>query len=126
MLPGTVPRCAAIGNRRHAGTHFSKDADHDGDGKTDILWRNTLTGQNWLYLMNGATIASSVGINTVSNLDFYIADNGDYNGDGKADILWRNGVTGQNWMYLMDGAVIAQSVGVNNVSNLDWQIVNVD
>jgi len=23
--------------------------DHDGDGKADILWRNTSTGQNYLY-----------------------------------------------------------------------------
>src|SRR6267143_1700749 len=30
--------------------------DFDGDGKADILWRNTSTGQNYIYLMNGSTI----------------------------------------------------------------------
>ena len=32
--------------------------DHDGDGKADILWRNTATGDDYLFIMNGLTIAS--------------------------------------------------------------------
>ena len=34
------------------------NGDYDGDGNADILWRNSVTGQNWMYLMNGATIAA--------------------------------------------------------------------
>ena len=78
------------------------------DGKADILWRHSGTGQNWAYLMNGASIDSSVGINTVPTV-WNIVGNGDYDGDGDADVLWRNSSTGQNWMYLMDGATIASS-----------------
>ena len=96
--------------------------DHDGDGNADILWRNSATGQNWMYLMSGATIASSLGVNTVASLDWEIVGNGDYDGDGNADILWRNSATGQNWMYLMTGATIASSLGVNNVP-VAWKIV---
>ena len=33
-------------------------ADFNGDGKADILWRNTATGDNYIYFMNGLTIAS--------------------------------------------------------------------
>jgi beta-lactamase superfamily II metal-dependent hydrolase len=97
--------------------------DHDGDGNADILWRNSATGQNWMYLMSGATIASSLGVNTVASLDWEIVGNGDYDGDGNADILWRNSATGQNWMYLMSGATIASSLGVNTVASTDWKIV---
>jgi hypothetical protein len=90
------------------------------DGKADILWRNTSTGQNWLYTMNGAAIDGNAGINTVSSQNWQIVGNGDYDGNGTADILWRNSVTGQNWMYLMNGATISSSVGVNTVADTNW------
>ena len=96
--------------------------DIDGDGSSDILWRNSVTGQNWLYLMAGATIDSSVGVNTVPTV-WEIVGNGDYNNDGNADILWRNSSTGQNWMYLMIGATIDSSVGINTVSDTNWKVV---
>jgi hypothetical protein len=35
--------------------------DYDGDGKTDILWRNNLSGENYLYPMNGTAIKPSEG-----------------------------------------------------------------
>ena len=37
----------------------------DGNGTADILWRHSVTGQNWMYLMNGNTIDSSLGVNTI-------------------------------------------------------------
>jgi hypothetical protein len=30
-------------------------ADFNGDGKADILWRETASGSSYLWLMNGAT-----------------------------------------------------------------------
>ena len=100
-----------------------RPGDHDGDGKSDILWRNSLTGQIWMYLMNGNVIDTSAAVNTVANLDWKIVGNGDYNNDGKADILWHNNVTGQVWMNLMNGTAISMSSAVVTVSNLDWKIV---
>jgi hypothetical protein len=97
--------------------------DFDFDGMADILLRNTVTGQNWLYTMDGVTVDTTSGINTVSSAGWAIVGNGDYDGNGTADILWRNSVTGQNWMYLMSGSVIATSSAVNTVSNLDWKVV---
>ena len=35
--------------------------DYDGDGKSDLLWRNSSTGQNYLYPMNGTTILPTEG-----------------------------------------------------------------
>ncbi|MDH5305218.1 MAG: FG-GAP-like repeat-containing protein [Gammaproteobacteria bacterium] len=94
--------------------------DMNGNGQADILWRNSASGQNWLYLMSGASIVGSIGVNTVPTT-WEIVGNGDYNGDTNADILWRNSSTGQNWMYLMSGATIASSVGVNTVP-APWKI----
>src|SRR5437667_638687 len=55
-----------------------------GSGKSDILWRNSSTGQNVLWLMNGATVASAPALPAVANLNWIIAGAGDFNGDGKA------------------------------------------
>src|SRR2546425_8021 len=81
--------------------------DFDGDGKADILWRNTSTGDNFIYLMNGAMIKSSVYLNTVSDQGWQVKGIGDFDGDGKADVFWRNSSTGENYIYLMNGAAIA-------------------
>src|SRR5439155_9294175 len=39
--------------------------DFDGDGKADILWRNTNTGDNAIFRMNGFTLTSSALIPSV-------------------------------------------------------------
>jgi hypothetical protein len=103
----------------------SKPNDHDGDRKSDILWRNSSTGENWMFLMNAATIATTLGVTTVPNPTVWkVAGNGDYNGDGNADILWRDEVTGQNHMYLMDGPTVSSSVSVTTVPNPGvWKVV---
>ena len=66
--------------------------DFDGDGKSDILWRNSTTGQVYLWFMNGTTITSSGSVTYVSS-DWVIQGVGDYDGSGRAGILWRNSTT---------------------------------
>jgi hypothetical protein len=34
--------------------------DFNGDGKPDILWQNTSTGERCIWFMNGATLQSQV------------------------------------------------------------------
>jgi len=59
-------------------------ADLDGDGKADIVWRNFVTGSNYLYPMNGTTIKPTEGyLRAVADLTWQIAALGDYDGDGK-------------------------------------------
>ncbi len=40
-------------------------ADLDGDGKSDILWRNSTTGENTLWFMDGASLSSGAPVNAV-------------------------------------------------------------
>lgn len=102
----------------------SNKLDVNGDGQADILWRNQVTGQNWLWTMNGTQVLQSKGLNNIS-LDWDIAGRGDFNGDGKSDILWRNNKTGRNWIYLLDGFSIITSKELNYISDLSWQIKGV-
>ena len=96
--------------------------DYNGDGKSDILWHHSLSGEVSYWQMDGATTTLDASITVVSDLNWQIVGTGDYNGDGSADILWRNITTGQNWMYLMNGSSITSSIGVNTVP-VAWQIV---
>ena len=101
--------------------------DHDGDGKADILWRNTSTGQTYLYPMNGTTILGSEGfLRTVADPNWQVAGIGDFDGDGEADILWRNAATGENYIYFMDGKAIKPSEGyIRTVADLRWQVAGI-
>ena len=101
--------------------------DHDGDGKADILWRNTATGENYLYPMNGAAILASEGfLRTVADPNWQVAGTGDFDGDGEADILWRNAATGENYIYFMDGKAIKPGEGyLRAVADLSWQVAGI-
>ena len=101
--------------------------DFNGDGRADILWRNTGTGQNYVYPMNGTAILADEGyLRTVADLNWTVAGIGDFDGDGNADILWRNSSTGQNYIYFMDGTSIKPSEGfIRTVADQSWQVAGV-
>jgi len=115
--------------------------DFNGDGNTDILWRNygagAYSGWNCIWYMNGASIIGYGYPETVTDLDWRIEGTGDFDGDGNLDILWRNyGIgtySGWNCIWYMDGHVITGygqgAVGIIHygypeiVTDLDWKIV---
>jgi hypothetical protein len=96
--------------------------DFNGDGRADIYWRNSATGECYLWLMNGLSISSLHPVHSAA-LSWEIALSGDFNGDGRADIFWRNSVTGENYLHLMDGASILSGSGeVFTVSDTNWKV----
>jgi len=96
------------------------DFDVDGDGKTDIVWRNTSSGVVAVWLMNGAVVATP-GFPAGVALVWEIAGVGDVNGDGKTDVIWRNSASGTVAVWLMDGLTIT-SVGFPGSTSTDFEI----
>jgi hypothetical protein len=99
-------------------------SDFNGDGKSDILWRNDLTGQDLLWLMNAAAVVNSTALALVSDLNWGIAGVGDFNGDGKADILWHNRSTGQNQIWFMNGGSLVSAANLTTLAT-DWVVAGV-
>lgn len=95
------------------------------NAQSEILWRNTSTGANLVWNMDGVTRTSTVGLPEVADLDWKIVGRGDFNGDGKTDLLWRNTSTGYNLIWFMDGVTHTNTVGLNSVADLTWTIAGV-
>jgi quercetin dioxygenase-like cupin family protein len=94
----------------------------NGDGKADLVWHHTTTGQVTVWLMNGAQILQAGEVAQVGDLGWQIARVIDVNGDGKADLVWHHTTTGQVTVWLMNGAQILQAGEVAQVGDLGWQL----
>jgi uncharacterized repeat protein (TIGR03803 family) len=97
-----------------------RSATHDfnGEGMSDILWRNT-TSNLAVWLMNGSAVLQSAALPTVTSA-FSIIGQHDFNGDGKADLLWRD-TSGNISMWFMNGAAIASAAAVSAVTS-NWTL----
>jgi hypothetical protein len=75
--------------------------DFNGDGKWDILWRDSSTGTAAIWLMDGLSILGTAALGAVPG-NWVIVGTGDFNGDGLTDILWRDSQTGAVVIWIMN------------------------
>jgi hypothetical protein len=92
-------------------------SDFNGDGNSDIFWRNTNTGENTFWFLNGRTIIG--GGNIPSAPPEWTPYLGDFNADGRTDIFWRNATTGGNGLWYLNGRVVS---GGGNIASMapEW------
>lgn len=100
----------------------SERHDFNTDGKSDIFWRHSKSGANWLYSMDGPAVAGSAAMPPVSDTSWKVALIADFDGDGDADVFWRNQKSGSLWLYLMQETVIAQSFSLGTLVDQNWQV----
>jgi FG-GAP-like repeat/FG-GAP repeat len=98
------------------------ESDFNGDGKSDLVWRNYKTGQNAIWSMSGTTFIEGTFTTPVSDINWSLASTGDFNGDGKSDLVWRNYVTGENAIWIMNGTTLSQGVLTTPIRDLNWSI----
>jgi hypothetical protein len=105
-------------------TRTAAGTDLDGNGRSDLLWRNVSTGEVYRIGMNGLTIEGAGPVYAEPNLAWRIVADADFNGDGIADLLWRNDSTGE--IYFMPFAASGLPAGghvIYNEANPAWKIV---
>jgi len=91
--------------------------DFDGNGRSDLIWRNETTGQTAIWLMNGT--AFSAGATVMNNAAWRPVLLADFNGDRRTDIVWRNDTTGQSSVWLMNGTSLTS--GATLVTDTAWR-----
>jgi hypothetical protein len=104
--------------------------DFDKDGNQDILWRQTTSGQVWIWRMNGTQLQATnpyvlLGTSPAGD-DWQATGTGDFDKDGNQDILWRQTSSGQVWIWRMNATQPQASnpyvqIGTSPSGN-DWQI----
>ena len=104
--------------------------DFDGDGYTDLLWRDSTTGTVVIWFMKSFQVASTTSLGAVpSNWNVYGTGNLDQSIDAKGSlpgsILWRddNAGTVAIWFIRSGSVALTASLGVVPLS---WKIVGSD
>ena len=74
-------------------------ADVNGDTRPDLVWRNTSTGANVVWYLNGTAILNQASLPSVPDLAWQIVAAADVNGDMHPNLIWRNAITGTNVVW---------------------------
>jgi hypothetical protein len=90
-----------------------------------LVWRNTGSGDNVFWYMDGVNYRGYAYLNTLADLDWKIVGVGDFNNDGKPDILWRHKTYGLNVVWYMDGVNYLGYAYLNTIADPNWEIVGV-
>ncbi len=126
----SAPASDLDGRRRPVGGAWDAGAyefgglasDFNVDGRLDILWRNSATGENTVWLMNRMIAQGTAALPPVFDLNWRIGASADFDGDGRADILWRNAATGENVIWKMNGTAVVSQIALPPVFDLAWRI----
>jgi hypothetical protein len=105
-----------MGWNEKANTH-----DLNGDGKSDIVWRNNTNGTVAVWLMNGTAVLSSGAIGTAPG--WSLVGSNDFNGDGKADLFWEDGAY-NTAIWFMNGTTVSSAVSLGQITGWIAQGVN--
>ncbi len=97
--------------------------DFNGDGSSDLILQNTVTGARRIWFMNRAMHASTATLGVVPTT-WRISGVGDFNGDGQPDLVWQEPATGALKIDLMDGVNVTSTKKLQTV-DVEWQIAGV-
>ena len=117
--PGTATATASSSANVNNGKN-----DFNGDGKSDILFQNTLGPlDDGLHIdfMNGTTVASQANL-TGPGLFTHVVGTGDFNGDGKADILFQSSLDGTPQIWTMNGSTVTSEATLSD-PGVNWTAV---
>ena len=92
--------------------------DFDGDGESDVVWRNRSTGDNTIWL--SANASTRLAVATVGDTGWRINAVGDFDGDGNFDLFWRHASRGTNAIW--SSADSSRQIAVATVTDGSWRV----
>jgi phospholipase/lecithinase/hemolysin len=92
--------------------------DVNGDGKSDLVWRDT-AGDTAIWEMNGAAIVAQGSLGNVSPSWSIVAVR-DFNSDGKFNLLWRD-TSGNTAIWFLNATTVASNASLGNIPNT-WKV----
>ena len=111
---GTVPT-----SWKMAGT-----GDFNGDGRSDILWRNNDGSlSDWLANSNGGFAANDANAFTKVATSWHVVSTGDFNGDGREDLLWRSDSGAlSDWLANANGSFTGNDANAYTTVATSWKV----
>ncbi|AFZ00679.1 lectin-like protein [Calothrix sp. PCC 6303] len=115
-------------------------ADLDNNGSQEIVWRNSVTGENNIWSMQHGGVSNTVPFGTISpaktstitsftDSNWNIVGVGDFTGDGKKDLIWNNSSTGENeiWQmkYEVTGISLDKRFTIEKANSPKWSVAGV-
>jgi hypothetical protein len=94
--------------------------DFNGDGQSDIVITNTVTGERAVWLMSGPMISSGATLGVIP-ISWTFSGTGDFNDDTMSDLILTNTATGERVIWLMNGAAVSAGVSLGVLST-QWTI----
>jgi len=110
-------------DRRIAFAQATPD-DLNGNGSSDIMWRNTDGGLAY-WAMRGLT-GTGVSLGTVAT-DMTLLGSGDLNGDGWADLVWRSGSGTLSTWFSGPAGLVGSSGAGTTIATIDmaWSVAGI-
>lgn len=100
--------------------------DFNRDGKPDILWHATTSGEAMAWVMDGFTLRSTETISPGPDdpETMTLSETDDLDLDGSSDLVWWNPSTGTVEIWLMNGTSRTTSSDIAGApASIDWTIV---
>jgi hypothetical protein len=101
--------------------------DFNRDGKPDILWHHSFSGQAVIWYMNGSVMASGTFTDPpgLADVNWRIAAVGDYNVDASPDIVWHHQGSGQVVVWFMNDETLMNGAFTNpsTFPDTNWKLV---
>ncbi len=98
-------------------------ADWNGDGKSDLLWLDTASGDHLAGLLDGLVRLGTSAFTPAqpASGNWQVVAAGDFTGDGKADLVWQNLDSGNLSLWAFDGTLRTSGTAFAG-PGADWRV----
>ncbi len=94
--------------------------DLDNDGRDDLIWFNSVTGESYYWHMDGL-VAQRQGTLFIDRNWFVVAA-GDLDGDSRAELLWYNPILRNNYYWSMNATGTGPANQLTLLVHPEWRI----